>query len=138
MASTKEVVEDSACSFVYSDLPEIVMVELPFFASSTDSAYSTLGGEKKMKMMIRDGAKTLSLKFPSLNSLQCSIPGEKVSTGGGLLLRVRRKKASASSSTQQGSQEHATTVQVLGRVDNAYIFNQPADYQVYITNTILL
>jgi Tau95 Triple barrel domain len=132
MDSNEEVAEGSAFSFKYFDLPEIVMVELPFFASSTDSAYSTLGGEKKMKMMIRDGAKTLSLKFPSLNSLQCSIPGEKVSTGGGLLLRVRRKKVTDSSSPQQGSQQHATIIQVLGRVDNAYVFNQPADYQVHI------
>jgi Tau95 Triple barrel domain len=133
MDSIEEVPEGSAFSFKYSDLPEIVMVELPFFASSTDSAYSTLGGEKKLKMMIRDGAKTLSLKFPSLNSLQCSIPGEKVSTGGGLLLRVRRKKVTDSSSPEQGSQQHATIIQVLGRVDNAYVFNQPADYQVHIS-----
>jgi Tau95 Triple barrel domain len=133
MDSIEDVAEGSAFSFKYSDLPEIVMVELPFFASSTDSAYSTLGGEKKLKMMIRDGAKTLSLKFPSLNSLQCSIPGEKVSTGGGLLLRVRRKKVTDSSNPQQGSQQHATIIQVFGRVDNAYVFNQPADYQVHIS-----
>ena len=52
MDSNEIAAEGSAFSFKYSDLPEIVMVELPFFASSTDSAYSTLGGEKKMKMMI--------------------------------------------------------------------------------------
>lgn len=130
MDAVEDVAEGSSCSFLYSSLPEIIAVELPFFASSIESAYSTLGGEEKVKTMIRDGAKSLSLKFPGLNSLQGSIIGEKATTGGGLLLRIRRKKVSDKPSSLQDLVKQATSIQVLGRVESTYVFNQPADYQV--------
>ena len=119
-----------SCRISYASLPEIIAIDLPFFATSTGSAYSTLGGEENVKALIRDGAKSLSLKFPSLNCLQGSIIGEKLSTGGGLLLRIRRKKCRVTSIQESSFTEDAACVQVIGRIDQIYQFNQPADYQV--------
>jgi hypothetical protein len=117
----------SSCSIKYNGLPEFTMIDLPFFATSTAAAYSTLGGEEATKNILRDDMKSMSLKFPSTNALQGSLVGEKVTTGGGLLLKIRRKKIT--DENQQNAQQNVV-IEVLGRVDSAYIFNQPADYQV--------
>ena len=130
MASSDTPGDVESCKISYASLPEMIAIDLPFFATSSASAYSTLGGEENVKALIRDGAKSLSLKFPSLNCLQGSIIGEKLSTGGGLLLRIRRKKCRVSSSNESCLAEDSTSVQVIGRVDQIYQFNQPADYQV--------
>lgn len=128
-----ETTKKSSCTFKYSCLPEIIRVDLPFFASSTEAAYATLGGEEKLKIIVGEGAKNVNLRFPSQNCLQGSLVGEKVSTGGGLLLRVRRRKVNPLSTSQTiSSLGEDVTVTVLGRVDSAYVFNQPADYQVCI------
>ena len=133
MEAADETSKKSSCTFKYSSLPEIITVDLPFFASSTEAAYSTLGGEERLKSLVREGAKTLNLKFPSQNCLQGALVGEKVSTGGGLLLRVRRRKVNPLSESGTSSLlGQDVTVAVLGRVDYAYLFNQPADYQVWI------
>lgn len=130
MASSNALGDVESCKISYASLPEIIAIDLPFFATSSASAYSTLGGEENLKALIRDGAKSISLKFPSLNCLQGSIVGEKLSTGGGLLLRIRRKKCRVTLSPEACFTEDSTSVQVIGRVDQIYQFNQPADYQV--------
>ena len=129
MASTEEC-QQSSCSISYSNLPEITMVDLPFFASSTEAAYSTLGGKEMTMALIRDGVKSLSLKFPSSNALQGSLVGERMNTGGGLLLKIRRKKEKLSSDLLDTPSQQKVLIEVLGRVDSAYVFTQPADYQV--------
>lgn len=138
MASSDVPDDVGSCRISYASLPEIVAVDLPFFATSTASAYSTLGGEENVKALIRDGAKSLSLKFPSLNCLQGSIIGEKLSTGGGLLLRIRRKKCRVSANQESCISEDSASVQVIGRVDQIYQFNQPADYQVDFSSCVFL
>lgn len=129
MASADEG-QPSSCSISYSSLPEITMVELPFFASSTEAAYSTLGGKERTMHLIRDGVKSLTLKFPSSNALQGSLVGEKVNTGGGLLLKIRRLKEKPSFDLLDKPPQQKVLIEVLGRVDSAYVFTQPADYQV--------
>lgn len=122
--------QESSCNISYSNLPEITMIDLPFFASTNESAFSTLGGLEMTTNLVRDGVKNLSLKFPSSNALQGSIIGEKISTGGGLLLKIRRKKGGTATDLSSAPDQENIQIAVLGRVDNAYVFNQPADYQV--------
>ena len=80
--------------------------------------------------LIRDGVKSLTLKFPSSNALQGSLVGEKVNTGGGLLLKIRRLKEKPSFDLLDKPPQQKVLIEVLGRVDSAYVFTQPADYQV--------
>ena len=127
-----EDVRESSCRITYSTLPKITMIDLPFFASTTESAFSTLGGIELIKNLVRDGAKNMSLKFPSSNALQGSIVGEKVSTGGGLLLRVRRRKEKPVTGLPSTPCENDVQITAVGRVDSMYVFNQPSDYQVHM------
>ena len=123
---------ESSCCLTYSTLPKITMIDLPFFASTTESAFSTLGGIELIKNLVRDGAKNISLKFPSSNALQGSIVGEKISTGGGLLLKVRRRKERPMTDLLSAPCEKNVQITALGRIDSMYVFNQPTDYQVHI------
>jgi hypothetical protein len=160
----------SSLRIAYSNCPEITAVELPFFATSTKAAFSTLGGEEITKNLVRDGAEGMLLKFPSSNALQGSLAGKKTTTGGGLLVRIRRKKqkkipdgdgnndgnnvndngssscringnnnSDNNSNNNSNDQQPTTITEVLGRVDNIYVFQEPADYQVpYVLRYILL
>ena len=115
MSSAADV--DDSCR--YSELPVLTAVELPFFSSSSASAVSILGGEDTVHNIIREEGKQLYARFPSQNALQSSLVGARTGTGGALVLRFRRKK---------NGNGH-TQVDVVGRVDHAYVFRQPADYQ---------
>ena len=78
-----------------------------------------MGGEDTVHNIIKDEGKQLYARFPSQNALQSSIVGARTGTGGALVLRLRRKKNGTG----------RTQVDVVGRVDHAYSFHQPAEYQ---------
>jgi Tau95 Triple barrel domain len=121
--------EGSCQKISYKDLPVLTAIELPFFALSRESAFEKLGGEQVVSETIRGSGSLLHLRFQSENCIQSPLEGELKSTGGALLLRVRRKKVQHATTVSSSGGNLPVDVQVVGRVDNAYVFQQPADYQ---------
>ena len=140
--------EIAAVHCKYGELPKITAVELPFFTQSPSVAFEALGGEETTCKTIANGGKVMHLKYSQLNRLEPMIRGENVSTNGGLLIRLRRRRIVSNTTSMMNSSsdnsssntshtmcteqsiQYETDVKILGRVDRAYVFNDPADYQV--------
>jgi hypothetical protein len=119
----------NSTSVKYSDLPALVAVELPFFATSVGSAYSALGGETFTKDVICNEAKNIQVKFPTEDAIRSYLVGENTEKGTSLLVKIRRRKQNASVQPNGRSNIDFKT-EIIGRVSNSYVFETPADFQV--------
>jgi hypothetical protein len=105
--------------------------------------YITLYMYIYIHIFFRDGGKNMMCKFPGDNVLQEGLAGQKIKTGGGILIKLRIKKIKNTGSGNEDTDlntllEEAVKIEVLGRVDSSYVFNQLSDYQFLPESTGLI
>jgi hypothetical protein len=108
----------------FLSLPLYKMIELPALTKSTDIALTHLGGLEHVHFSLSSGVRTLPFKLsnsPSSAALQGTLQ-----TTSGLLLKVLRNKRTKESK-----------IIVIGRIENCYKFDVPADYQVICVCTAI-
>jgi len=110
--------ENDACT-------SLVMVELPCFVGSKDTAMQLLGGDEYVSRCIQKRSLMLPLRYSAVDPLRQNIMGKREATSG-LLVRIKRKRSR--SEVASGAEGRVTT-EIVGRISTSYHFTQPADYQ---------
>jgi hypothetical protein len=118
---------NDSTSFVYGDIPTYARIELPCFVSSAQKGLETLGGQGVVCNALRDSGTSLQFRFSPNEPSKPSLSSSSVHTNG-FLLRIRRRKAS--NATTDESPSEAPTIEVVGSVNQSFVFTNPADYQV--------
>jgi hypothetical protein len=119
----------------WGDLTRVESVEMPVFVSkkAEEKAFTMLGGKDVTVNNVRHGVRTLKFNHPGKSAITRGIEGTR-SNSLGLVIKVKRgTKRKSSSSAKKGSSE--LEVEVLGKVQHSYKFDNPADFQFLPTKT---
>jgi hypothetical protein len=111
------------------DLKELISVELPCFVKSSKTAIEMLGGDAALQSAFDNNTSSCSLqfRFPTKDQTRHNIQGCPIGRQG-VLIKIRRKKTDPDN----------MSVEVLGCVNKTFLFNNPADYQVFSRGSLVL
>lgn len=110
-------------TFSLEDIPDLVSINLPFFASSVDKAIDMLGGEAVVRKAILNKSTFIQAKLPTANVLKPSMIGHRENHCDVVLKLRRRRSAQA---------DEPFSVEVVGKTVSVYSFEQPCDIQVIL------
>jgi hypothetical protein len=104
-------------------LPVFQIIELPCFIRDNQQALKCIGGlENAMKELVKSNP-NICFRFPGENPLRSTLVATPKSKAS-LVLKVTRKKKKSTGEVISES------VSIEGVVEKAFVFENPADYQV--------
>eukprot|EP01041_Mallomonas_annulata_P009959 gene9959-20710_t len=121
------------------DLPQLALIEMPCFITSSEVGIGMLGGQKHIQKALRSGnydPYSLSINFSPKDPLRQGILSQKISSNGILVRIIRKKNRKNDAITDQSSSRNeVVSVDIIGKVTRKIVFSSPADFQFLPTST---